>query len=162
MSCWNGAGLAEAAARAPAAAARMHRAGQGRVASEAREDRARCDAKSEAARQNLQLASDRIREALGLSVENLLEEFKIDGEDLPNADSLEVKVGQIKRQREALGSVNLRAEEDASEVEEEHEKQIKMVGFVVFCQFVAISVPRPTQDMPRDAQDKPRGAQVES
>ena len=32
-----------------------------RVASEAREDRARCDAKSEAARQNLQLASDRIR-----------------------------------------------------------------------------------------------------
>ena len=93
-----------------------------RVASEAREDRARCDAKSEAARQNLQLASDRIREALGLSVENLLEEFKIDGENLPNADSLEVKVGQIKRQREALGSVNLRAEEDASEVEEEHKK----------------------------------------
>ena len=91
-----------------------------RVASEAREDRARCDAKSEAARQNLQLASDRIREALGLSVENLLEEFKIDGENLPNADSLEVKVGQIKRQREALGSVNLRAEEDASEVEDEH------------------------------------------
>jgi len=68
------------------------------------------------------LASDRIREALGLSVENLLEEFKIDGKNLPNADSLEIEVGQIKRQREALGSVNLRAEEDASEVEEEHEK----------------------------------------
>ena len=36
-----------------------------RVASEAREDRARCDAKSESARKNLQLAADRIREALG-------------------------------------------------------------------------------------------------
>ena len=93
-----------------------------RVASEAREDRARCDAKSEAARQNLQLASDRIREALGLSVDNLLEEFQIDGQNLPNAESLEIKVGQIKRQREALGSVNLRAEEDAKEVEEEHDK----------------------------------------
>ncbi|MDA9672179.1 chromosome segregation protein SMC, partial [Paracoccaceae bacterium] len=93
-----------------------------RVASEAREDRARCDAKSEAARQNLQLASDRIREALGLSVDNLLEEFQIDGQNLPNAESLEIKVGQIKRQREALGSVNLRAEEDAREVEEEHDK----------------------------------------
>lgn len=93
-----------------------------RVASEAREDRARSDAKSEAARQNLELASDRIREALGISVENLLEEFQINGENLPNAESLEVKVGQIKRQREALGSVNLRAEEDAREVEEEHEK----------------------------------------
>ena len=93
-----------------------------RVASEAREDRARCDAKSEAARQNLQLASDRIREALGLSVENLLEEFQINVQNLPNAESLEIKVGQIKRQREALGSVNLRAEEDAREVEEEHDK----------------------------------------
>ena len=93
-----------------------------RVASEAREDRARCDAKYEAARQNLRLAADRINEALGLSVENLLEEFEIDGENLLNADSLEVKVGQIKRQREALGSVNLRAEEDANEVQEEHEK----------------------------------------
>jgi len=93
-----------------------------RVASEAREDRARCDAKSESARQNLQLASDRIREALGLSVDNLLEEFQIDGQNLPNAESLEIKVGQIKRQREALGSVNLRAEEDAREVEEEHDK----------------------------------------
>jgi chromosome segregation protein len=93
-----------------------------RVASEAREDRARSDAKSEAARQNLELASDRIREALGISVENLLEEFQIDGDDLPHAESLEVKVGQIKRQREALGSVNLRAEEDAREVEEEYEK----------------------------------------
>jgi chromosome segregation protein len=93
-----------------------------RIASEAREDRARCDAKSESARQNLQLADDRIREALGLSVDNLLEEFKIDGQHLPDAESLEIKVGQLKRQREALGSVNLRAEEDAREVEEEHDK----------------------------------------
>ena len=93
-----------------------------RVASEAREDRARCDAKSEAARQNLELASDRIREALGLSVESLLEELQIDVENLPSAESLETKVAQIKRQREALGSVNLRAEDDAREVKEEHEK----------------------------------------
>ena len=93
-----------------------------RVASEAREDRARCDARSEAARQNLELASDRIREALGLSVESLLEELQIDFENLPSAESLEIKVAQIKRQREALGSVNLRAEDDAREVKEEHEK----------------------------------------
>mgnify|MGYP002067518901 CR=1 FL=1 len=40
---------------------------------------------------------------------------------MPSAAALETDVGRLKRQREALGSVNLRAEEDAREVQEEHD-----------------------------------------
>jgi chromosome segregation protein len=40
---------------------------------------------------------------------------------MPGAAELETEVGRLKRQRDALGAVNLRAEEDAREVEEEHD-----------------------------------------
>jgi chromosome segregation protein len=39
---------------------------------------------------------------------------------MPHADEIEAEVNRLKRQREALGAVNLRAEEDAKEVESEH------------------------------------------
>jgi chromosome segregation protein len=40
---------------------------------------------------------------------------------MPDADHLETEVNRLKRQREALGAVNLRAEEDSKTVQEEHD-----------------------------------------
>jgi chromosome segregation protein len=39
---------------------------------------------------------------------------------MPPSDQVEAEVNRLKRQRDALGAVNLRAEEDAREVEHEH------------------------------------------
>ncbi len=44
-----------------------------------------------------------------------------DPDKMPDADSLDIEVNRLKRQREALGAVNLRAEEDAKTVQEEHD-----------------------------------------
>jgi len=43
---------------------------------------------------------------------------------MPQADAIEADVNRLKRQRDALGAVNLRAEEDAREVEVEHDALI--------------------------------------
>ena len=40
---------------------------------------------------------------------------------MPSAEKIEHDVNRLKRQREALGAVNLRAEEDAREVQAEHD-----------------------------------------
>jgi chromosome segregation protein len=40
---------------------------------------------------------------------------------MPSSDAIEADVQRLKRQREALGAVNLRAEEDAREVQTEHD-----------------------------------------
>ncbi|MBL4767380.1 MAG: chromosome segregation protein SMC, partial [Rhodobacteraceae bacterium] len=42
-------------------------------------------------------------------------------DQMPNSEKLEAEVNRHKRQRDALGAVNLRAEEDAREVQKEHE-----------------------------------------
>ncbi len=44
-----------------------------------------------------------------------------DVEKMPVSDSVEAEVSALKRQRDALGAVNLRAEEDAKEVEAEYD-----------------------------------------
>ena len=90
-----------------------------RLAGEAREGRARADARAEAARANLSLAAERIRDEQDCSPQALLESLKADPEAMPDAEALEVEVGRLKRQRESLGAVNLRAEEDARNVQTE-------------------------------------------
>jgi len=40
---------------------------------------------------------------------------------MPSADRIEQDVNRLKRQRDAMGAVNLRAEEDAKSVQEEHD-----------------------------------------
>ncbi len=92
-----------------------------RAASEAREARARSEARSEAARETLTQAVDRIQEDLEVTPAQLLETLKADPENMPAADAIEADVNRLKRQRDALGAVNLRAEEDAREVQEEHD-----------------------------------------
>ena len=92
-----------------------------RAASEAREARARSDARNEAARETVAAAAARIHEAMEVTPEALLETLEVDPDKMPPSEEIEVQVNNYKRQRDALGAVNLRAEEDAVEVQTEHD-----------------------------------------
>ena len=91
-----------------------------RQASEARERRAAAEARAEAARETVAQAAERISEEMETTPEALLEVLDADPEKLPAAERTEAEVMRLRRARDALGAVNLRAEEDAKEVEEEH------------------------------------------
>ena len=92
-----------------------------RLASEAREVRARAEARSEAAHAAVTLAAERIAEDAGATPAELLDTLKVDPDRMPDAETLDTDVQRLKRQREALGAVNLRAEEDAKTVETEYD-----------------------------------------
>ncbi len=92
-----------------------------RLGSEAREARARAEARTEAARESVAHASARIFEETELLPLELLASLGADPDTMPAADALEAEVNRLRRQREALGAVNLRAEEDAREVQDEHD-----------------------------------------
>jgi chromosome segregation protein len=92
-----------------------------RGAGEAREARARAEARAEAAGEALRAAGARIAEDMEMSPGELLDGLKADPDAMPDGDTLETEVNRLKRQREALGAVNLRAEEDAKAVQEEHD-----------------------------------------
>ena len=92
-----------------------------RLAGEAREARARTEARHEAAVEAREAATLRIREELDCPPAQLLETLDADTDTMPDVDHLEAEVGRLKRQREALGAVNLRAEEDAKSVQQEHD-----------------------------------------
>jgi chromosome segregation protein len=92
-----------------------------RLASDAREIRARAEARSEAARATVQLATERIAEEASATPAELLDALKVDPDRMPDAEALDTDVQRLKRQREALGAVNLRAEEDAKTVEAEYD-----------------------------------------
>lgn len=92
-----------------------------RKASEAREARARSEARAEAARETVTLAAERIAEEQDTSPTALLQKLGADPDTLSKAEAIEADVNRLKRQRDALGAVNLRAEEDAREVQEEHD-----------------------------------------
>ncbi len=95
------------------------RAGE-RTASEARETRARGEARSDAAREAVAHAAERIDEEQECTPAALLETLEINPDELPGMEAIEADVNRLKRQREALGAVNLRAEEDSKDVCEEH------------------------------------------
>jgi len=93
-----------------------------RTASEAREARAAAQARRDAAQDGVTQAAERISdEHEGTEPETLLETLSVDPEAMPTANRLEADVTRLRRQRDALGAVNLRAEEDAREVQEEHD-----------------------------------------
>ena len=91
-----------------------------RRASEAREKRAAAEARAEAARGSVAQAAERIAEEQETTPDALLERLQTDPEALPSAERIEADVLRLRRARDALGAVNLRAEEDAREVEAEH------------------------------------------
>ena len=92
-----------------------------RLASEAREARARAEARNDAARETIAYAAERIMEAQDVTPAQLLASLDIAVEDMPPVATIEAEVNALKRQRDALGAVNLRAEEDAKEVQVEHD-----------------------------------------
>ena len=92
-----------------------------RAASEAREARARAEARAEAARETVTSAAERIAEDSQQTPNQLLTALDTNPDQMPGADALEADVNRLKRQRDALGAVNLRAEEDAKEVQQEHD-----------------------------------------
>lgn len=92
-----------------------------RFASDAREARARAEAISEGAQTTLDAAYSRITEELDSTPQDLLEKLNIDPRNLPEAEKVDNDVQRLKRQRDALGAVNLRAEEDSNEVKKEFE-----------------------------------------
>ena len=125
--------LAEAKARADASATAL-REGEARqtdaaaaerqterAAGEAREARAAAEAGREAAAETVRAAEGRIREELDLAPDALVEKLGVtDPGDLPPARQIEDEIVRLRQKRDALGAVNLRAEEDAKEVEAEH------------------------------------------
>ncbi len=92
-----------------------------RSAGEAREARARAEARAEAATEILTAAATRIADEMEMTPPQLLETLAADPDTMPGAEALETDVNRLKRQREALGAVNLRAEEDALAVQTEHD-----------------------------------------
>ncbi|MDB4613389.1 chromosome segregation protein SMC [Candidatus Pelagibacter sp.] len=66
---------------------------------------------------------DRINSELNLTEENILENSNLNGaEDLPNSVDQEDTLDKKKQEREKLGSVNLKADEETSKYEEEIKK----------------------------------------
>lgn len=92
-----------------------------RAASEAREARARAEARADAAKETVAYAVERIEEDQETTPDKLLEQLGGNPDDMPAAEAVEADVNRLRRQRDALGAVNLRAEEDAKEVQEEHD-----------------------------------------
>ena len=102
------------------AATQAERAAE-RDGSEARELRAGAQARAEAAMLLRDQAVARIMELAEMTPPALLETLGGVPDDLAPSDQLEAWVNRLKRQREALGAVNLRAEEDALDVQSEHD-----------------------------------------
>lgn len=97
-----------------------------RAAGAAREDRARAEARADAAREGLAGALHRMDEDLEATPDVLIAQLALPRDGLAGAvapaDTLDIDVQRLRRQRESLGAVNLRAEEDAREVQAEYDR----------------------------------------
>ena len=116
-----GLSLAESRSRAAGLAEREAE----RLASEAREARAGAEARRDAAADLVVAAAARITEALAVTPQDLLTSLAADPADMPGSDAIEAQVAALRRQRDALGAVNLRAEEDAVAVQFEHDTLVR-------------------------------------
>ena len=85
---------------------------------EAREDRVRVEAAVEQAAQARQVLTDRVRERLDCRPDQALAAAAIDpAEELPEESEVEQRLERLIRERDGMGPVNLRAEQEAGEVE---------------------------------------------
>ncbi len=88
--------------------------------SEVRENRARNEERLQNARQRQQDAIARIEEVLKCTPETLLSETGVsDLAKMPDLETIERKLERIRAERERLGGVNLRADEEAVELQEQ-------------------------------------------
>ena len=87
---------------------------------EAREERVRTEAQVEQAGQAARTVADRIAERLGCEPDQALAAGGVDeSKELPEAEAIEARLERLQRERDNMGPVNLRAEEEAAEVEEQ-------------------------------------------
>lgn len=110
-----------AAAEAELRAAQEAERGAERAASAAREARAGAEAAREAAAQRTAEALTRLREERGQTPRELLDSLGGDARTLPSEAAAQAELATLRRKRESLGAVNLRAEEDARALREEQE-----------------------------------------
>lgn len=124
-------GGAEEARRAAAAAVaeaedRQMTADRGAKAADhalgdAREARIRAEGEQSHALSTRNELDQRIREALDCAVDELQRLAEIDDPETPrDRAEIEAKLDRLKRSREAIGPVNLRAEEESAEIAERH------------------------------------------
>lgn len=84
-----------------------------------REARVRAESAAGAAQERAADLADQIRERLECAPEECLALAKLeDGAPLPEADAVERELTRFKRERENMGAVNLRAEEESRELRE--------------------------------------------
>ncbi len=86
---------------------------------EAREERVRSDAAVTQARQTLEALAERIEERLECKPDQILEIARLKPEVLPDQDAVEARIERLIRERANMGPVNLRAEAEVRELEEQ-------------------------------------------
>jgi len=87
---------------------------------ETREARVRAEAQLEQAKQNAQTLSERIRERLDCAPEEALALAELDpGAELPPREQVDGKLQRLTRERDGMGPVNLRAEAEAAELDQQ-------------------------------------------
>jgi chromosome segregation protein len=92
----------------------------------AREESARAEERLAGAKRRLADIEHEIREMLEIEPCAVAELAEIKpGQELPAAADIEAKLDRIRRERERLGAVNLRAEEELREVEGQHDNLVK-------------------------------------
>jgi len=95
------------------------KAAEGRLA-EARERRARLETAAEAARDKLLTLRAKIEDAMGCRPEAVLQVAEVDlDKEWPKGQALAEKLQKLIREREAMGPVNLRADIELEELDEE-------------------------------------------
>ena len=86
----------------------------------ARENRIRAEGAVSQARQTLDTVVEKVREKLECTLETVLEIAEVEeGQALPPRGEVEAKLARLVRERENLGVVNLRAEVEARELDEQ-------------------------------------------
>jgi len=91
----------------------------------AREEKARSEAQLEAAQQRAADVAHAITQDLETTVEALGELAGVkDGDELPDIAAIERRLEGLRADRERLGAVNLRAEEELNEIETQREKMM--------------------------------------
>ena len=86
---------------------------------EVREAQIRAEAQLEQAIHECDVVAALVRQELGCEPEGILEKIGVDGDAIPDAEALETRLGRLKRERDNMGPVNLRAESEAQVLEEQ-------------------------------------------
>jgi chromosome segregation protein len=86
------------------------------LAGNTREEHARLGARFEASQQRQEQSQLRITETLNCAPDEILTQAGVDAEKLPAGDEIEKKLVGLRDDRERLGAVNLRADEEADAV----------------------------------------------